>query len=149
MPAPQLTPAHAWLGIVCYTLQIYFDFSGYSDMAIGLGRMFGFRFPENFRWPVHRRHGAGVLAALAHLAVALVPRLPLRAARRQPRVAGADVRQPRDRVLPVRPVARRELELRGLGLFHGMFLVVERLGLAGGWSGGCRRRCATSTCCSS
>ena len=47
----ELTPAHAWLGIVCYTLQIYFDFSGYSDMAIGLGRMFGFRFPENFRWP--------------------------------------------------------------------------------------------------
>jgi len=51
MPAAQLSPAHAWLGIVCYTLQIYFDFSGYSDMAIGLGRMFGFRFPENFRWP--------------------------------------------------------------------------------------------------
>jgi alginate O-acetyltransferase complex protein AlgI len=51
MPAAQLTPAHAWLGVVCYTLQIYFDFSGYSDMAIGLGRMFGFRFPENFRWP--------------------------------------------------------------------------------------------------
>ena len=36
---------------VCYTLQIYFDFSGYSDMAIGLGAMFGFRFPENFHWP--------------------------------------------------------------------------------------------------
>jgi alginate O-acetyltransferase complex protein AlgI len=51
MPQPQLTAGHAWLGIVCYTLQIYFDFSGYSDMAIGLGRMFGFRFPENFRWP--------------------------------------------------------------------------------------------------
>jgi alginate O-acetyltransferase complex protein AlgI len=51
MPFPELSPAHAWLGIVCYTLQIYFDFSGYSDMAIGLGRMFGFRFPENFRWP--------------------------------------------------------------------------------------------------
>jgi alginate O-acetyltransferase complex protein AlgI len=51
MPAAQLTPAHAWLAIVCYTLQIYFDFSGYSDMAIGLGRMFGFRFPENFRYP--------------------------------------------------------------------------------------------------
>ncbi len=50
-PGPQLDAAHAWLGIVCYTLQIYFDFSGYSDMAIGLGRMFGFRFPENFRWP--------------------------------------------------------------------------------------------------
>ena len=51
LPASQLGPAHAWLGIVCYTLQIYFDFSGYSDMAIGLGRMFGFRFPENFAWP--------------------------------------------------------------------------------------------------
>ncbi len=51
LPAAELTPSHAWLGIVCYTLQIYFDFSGYSDMAIGLGRMFGFRFPENFRWP--------------------------------------------------------------------------------------------------
>jgi alginate O-acetyltransferase complex protein AlgI len=51
MPFAQLSTAHAWLGIVCYTLQIYFDFSGYSDMAIGLGRMFGFRFPENFRWP--------------------------------------------------------------------------------------------------
>ena len=51
MPLAELSPAHAWLGVVCYTLQIYFDFSGYSDMAIGLGRMFGFRFPENFRWP--------------------------------------------------------------------------------------------------
>jgi alginate O-acetyltransferase complex protein AlgI len=51
MPMDQWSPAYVWLGIVCYTLQIYFDFSGYSDMAIGLGRMFGFRFPENFRWP--------------------------------------------------------------------------------------------------
>ena len=51
MPSGELSAAHAWLGLVCYTVQIYFDFSGYSDMAIGLGRMFGFRFPENFRWP--------------------------------------------------------------------------------------------------
>ena len=41
----------AWLGAVCYTLQIYFDFSGYSDMAIGMGRMFGFTFQENFDLP--------------------------------------------------------------------------------------------------
>ena len=41
----------AWLGAICYTLQIYFDFSGYSDMAIGLGRMFGFKFNENFNNP--------------------------------------------------------------------------------------------------
>ncbi len=40
-----------WIGVVAYTLQIYFDFSGYSDMAIGLGRMFGFRFLENFNYP--------------------------------------------------------------------------------------------------
>lgn len=46
-----LSASVAWLGILCYTLQIYFDFSGYSDMAIGLGRMFGFRFLENFNYP--------------------------------------------------------------------------------------------------
>jgi len=41
----------AWLGAICYTLQIYFDFSAYSDMAIGLGQMFGFKFEENFNYP--------------------------------------------------------------------------------------------------
>jgi len=46
-----LTTDLAWFGICCYTLQIYFDFSGYTDMAIGLGRMFGLRLPENFRYP--------------------------------------------------------------------------------------------------
>lgn len=48
---PQLSIATAWLGAVAYALQIYFDFSGYSDMAIGLGRMFGFHFSENFNYP--------------------------------------------------------------------------------------------------
>lgn len=46
-----LSIAESWLGILCYTLQIYFDFSGYSDMAIGLGKMFGFEFLENFNYP--------------------------------------------------------------------------------------------------
>ena len=46
-----LTVSFAWLGAVAYTLQIYFDFSSYSDMAIGLGRMFGFNFEENFNYP--------------------------------------------------------------------------------------------------
>lgn len=46
-----MSVAMAWLGAVAYTLQIYFDFSGYSDMAIGLGRMFGFHFLENFNFP--------------------------------------------------------------------------------------------------
>ncbi len=49
--ASDLTPAHAWLGAIAYTFQIYFDFSGYSDMAIGLGLMIGFRFPVNFDQP--------------------------------------------------------------------------------------------------
>ena len=51
MSRASLTPAQAALGALCYTLQIYFDFSGYSDMAIGLGRMFGFHFRENFDLP--------------------------------------------------------------------------------------------------
>ena len=45
------TVLYAWLYAIAFTLQIYFDFSGYSDMAIGLGRIFGFTFPENFRYP--------------------------------------------------------------------------------------------------
>ncbi|MDJ0663475.1 MAG: MBOAT family protein [Acidimicrobiia bacterium] len=49
--AAGLGPAGAWLGVAAYTVQIYFDFSGYSDMAIGLGTMLGFDFPENFRRP--------------------------------------------------------------------------------------------------
>ena len=51
LPAGELTTPLAWLGLACYTLQIYFDFSGYSDMAIGLMRMFGFRILENFNYP--------------------------------------------------------------------------------------------------
>ncbi len=46
-----LSTGEAWLGLLCYSLQIYFDFSGYSDMAIGLGSIFGFRFLENFNYP--------------------------------------------------------------------------------------------------
>jgi alginate O-acetyltransferase complex protein AlgI len=55
MPTDQQTTLGAWLGIICFTIQIYFDFSGYSDMAIGLGRMLGFRFPENFYYPMTAR----------------------------------------------------------------------------------------------
>ncbi len=51
LPVAELTTPLAWLGLACYTLQIYFDFSGYSDMAIGLMRMFGFRILENFNYP--------------------------------------------------------------------------------------------------
>jgi alginate O-acetyltransferase complex protein AlgI len=51
LPPGGLTLGAAWVGVVCYTIQIYFDFSGYTDMAIGLGRMFGFELPRNFDRP--------------------------------------------------------------------------------------------------
>lgn len=51
MPAAEISTSVAWIGIVAYSFQIYFDFSGYSDMAIGIGRMIGFKFPENFNNP--------------------------------------------------------------------------------------------------
>ncbi|MBQ7581505.1 MAG: MBOAT family protein [Lachnospiraceae bacterium] len=49
--AAYMGTAVAWVGALCYTLQIFYDFAGYSDMAIGLGRIFGFRFMENFNYP--------------------------------------------------------------------------------------------------
>jgi len=48
-----------WIGMFSFSLQIYFDFAGYSDMAIGLGRLFGFKFPENFNYPYQARSMAG------------------------------------------------------------------------------------------
>jgi alginate O-acetyltransferase complex protein AlgI len=51
IPADGLSTSVVWLGILCYSMQIFFDFSAYSDMAIGLGRIFGFKFPENFNYP--------------------------------------------------------------------------------------------------
>ena len=51
VPNAEVSFIVAWAGMICYSLQIYFDFSGYSDMAIGLGKIFGFSFPENFNYP--------------------------------------------------------------------------------------------------
>ncbi len=51
LPTSELDAARAWIGIFFYAFQLYYDFSGYSDMAIGLGRMLGFHFPENFDQP--------------------------------------------------------------------------------------------------
>ena len=55
LPARELNFGLSWLGITCYTLQIYFDFSGYSDMAIGLAKLFGIDFLENFNYPYAAR----------------------------------------------------------------------------------------------
>ena len=57
--APRLSVLSAWLGAAAYALQIYFDFSGYSDMAIGMGRMLGFSFAENFDYPYRARSVTG------------------------------------------------------------------------------------------
>ena len=51
LPAPAISPGIAWLVIISFSVQIYFDFSGYTDMAIGIGRMMGLRFMENFNLP--------------------------------------------------------------------------------------------------
>lgn len=51
MPSDEMSSLIGWLGVIAYSLQIYFDFSGYCDMAIGLGKMLGFNFPENFNYP--------------------------------------------------------------------------------------------------
>jgi alginate O-acetyltransferase complex protein AlgI len=131
MPFAELSAAHAWLGIVCYTLQIYFDFSGYSDMAIGLGRLFGFRFPENFRWPYIAQTVQDFWRRW-HMSLSTWFRdylyVPLGGSRVSP------ARMYRNLVTV--------FFLCGLwhgaswnfviwGLFHGLFLVVERVGLAG------------------
>ena len=129
LPAGQLSTPLAWVGIACYTLQIYFDFSGYSDMAIGLAADVRVPVPRELRLPVRVAVGAGVLAPVAHVALALVPRLPLRAARREPH---GGLRTYLNLVTV--------FFLCGLwhgaswnfvvwGLFHGAFLVFERLGL--------------------
>jgi alginate O-acetyltransferase complex protein AlgI len=130
MPSGQLSAGHAWLAVVCYTLQIYFDFSGYSDMAIGLGRMFGFRFPENFRWP-YVADTVQEFWRRWHISLSTWFRdylyVPL---------GGSRVSPPRMYFNLV-----TVFFLCGLwhgaswsfvvwGLFHGAFLVVERLGLA-------------------
>ena len=130
MPFAELDAGHAWLAVVCYTLQIYFDFSGYSDMAIGLGRMFGFRFPENFNYPYISR-SIQEFWRRWHISLSAWFRdyvyVPLGG----------------NRVAPSRLYLNlvTVFFLCGLwhgaswtfvvwGLYHGAFLVIERLGLA-------------------
>lgn len=50
-PSEQVTVLYAWTGMICYSIQLFFDFSGYSDMAVGISRMFGYHCPENFDYP--------------------------------------------------------------------------------------------------
>jgi alginate O-acetyltransferase complex protein AlgI len=127
LPAAELSTRVAWLGAVAYALQIYFDFSGYSDMAIGLGKLIGFRFKENFNRPY-------ISASITefwtrwHISLSSWLRdylyIPLGGNRRGPR-----------RVLFNLMIV---FSLSGLwhgaawtfviwGMFHGVFVVVDRL----------------------
>ena len=89
MAPGDLTVAGAWLGVLAFAFQIYFDFSGYSDMAVGLGRMLGFEFMRNFNYPYISRSHHRVLAAVAHLPVHLVPGVPVYSPGGQPLLQGA------------------------------------------------------------
>ena len=109
------TLPEAWTGLLAYTVQIYFDFSGYSNMAVGLGLILGFTFPRNFRLPYQRAVDHRVLASLAHVAVQLVARLSVYSAGRQSGRRAAHLSQPCHRVSAVRALAWRELDVRALG----------------------------------
>jgi len=129
LPAGELHAGVAWLGAAAYTLQIYFDFSGYTDMAIGLGSMLGFKFPENFDYPYAAR-SIREFWRRWHLTLSAWLRdylyIPLGG----------------NRVPPARVYVNLLIVffLCGLwhgaswrfvvwGLYHGVFLILERLGL--------------------
>ncbi|MEQ1893739.1 MAG: MBOAT family protein [Planctomycetota bacterium] len=129
VPLAELAPELAWLALVAYTLQIYFDFSGYSDMAIGLGHMFGFRFLENFEHP----YVSGSISEFWrrwHISLSSWFRdylyVPLGGNRRGPARTYANLV-----VVFVLCGLWHGANATFLvwGLFHGAFLVLERLGL--------------------
>lgn len=118
LPPEQLTTTAAWLGALAYTLQIFFDFSGYSDMAIGLGRMLGFRFPENFNQP-YRSRSITEFWRRWHMTLSRWFRdyvyIPLGGNREGWLRTYLHLSEPVHRLRAVRPVARRGLHLPGVG----------------------------------
>ena len=119
--AGTLTVLGGWLGLAAYGFQIYFDFSGYSDMAIGLGRIFGFRFNENFDHPYCADSVRHLLAAVAHVPDLLVPGLFVYPPGRQPGRHRQDHPEPPDRLVLHGLLARGQLE------FHPVGTVLRRL----------------------
>jgi D-alanyl-lipoteichoic acid acyltransferase DltB (MBOAT superfamily) len=111
LPHPNF--ADAWLGALAYTVQLYFDFSGYSDMAIGLGLMIGFRFVENFDQP-YRSQSITEFWQRWHISLSTWLRdylyVPLGGNRH-----GERLREPRAGHAARRPLARRQLDICGLG----------------------------------
>ena len=145
-PAETLPATLAWTGSIAFMLQIYFDFSGYSDMAIGLGRMFGFHFLENFNYPYIAR-SVREFWRRWHISLSTWFRdylyIPLGGNRHGPVRTGANL-------LLV-------FLLCGLwhgaswtfliwGVYHGIFLVLERVPAVRGCSTGCQRQCSMPMC---
>ncbi|TAE25990.1 MAG: MBOAT family protein [Cytophagales bacterium] len=122
-------PATAWLGIVGYSLQIYFDFSGYSDMAIGLGKMVGFDFKENFNYPYIARSVQDFWRRW-HISLSSWFRdyvyIPLGGNR------GSEAKTYRNLLIVFFVTGLwhgASLNFIIWGLFHGVFLLIERAGL--------------------
>ena len=114
LPGTSLSAGTAWLGAIAFTFQIYFDFSGYSDMAIGLGKMLGFEFLENFDYPYLSRSITEYWRRW-HISLGTWFREYVYPAGRQPvRPAPTDFESHR-RVGVDRPVAWRQLELPAVG----------------------------------
>lgn len=127
-----INPATAWLGIVGYSLQIYFDFSGYSDMAIGLGKMVGFDFKKNFNYPYIARSVQDFWRRW-HISLSSWFRdyvyIPLGGNR------GSEAKTYRNLLIVFFVTGLwhgASLNFIVWGLFHGLFLLVERAGL-GRW----------------
>lgn len=102
-------------GIFLFTIQIYCDFSGYSDIAVGVARLFGFSLMQNFAFPYFSRDIAEFWRTLAHLTVHLVPRLPLPATRRQPLLQTTHDPQHYRCLSRQRTMARCQLDLSRMG----------------------------------
>jgi len=137
LSASELSAPVAWFGLLCYALQLYYDFSGYSDMAIGLGRLFGFEYLENFNYPFisqsisefwRRWHISLSNWFRDYLYTPLVFAFARRAARKQ---------GPKRRKFDDRPQLAVVFLICGIwhganwtfviwGLIHGIFLVLER-----------------------
>ncbi|MEI3307111.1 MAG: MBOAT family O-acyltransferase [Dysosmobacter sp.] len=111
----QLTVALAWLGGIAYTLQLYFDFSGYTDMAIGLGRVFGFQLPENFNYPYISKSASEFWRRWHMTLFLLVPGLRVHPPGRQPLHPGTAGDQSPGGMDADGAVARLRLELCALG----------------------------------
>ena len=103
------------IGVYAYAVQIYADFSGYTDIAIGIALLLGFTFPQNFDSPYAAVVAAGLLAPLAHDALALAARLRLHPPRRQPEGQAAHLPEPDADDAARRALARCRLDVHRLG----------------------------------